>query len=200
MDGRSVVRVTPRADGSTGPEESRAVEAKVEESACVHQTSIFWHPRIIAEYAQLFINLALVCFVVYIFVSVFYMLQRDVQSRIEQIVRTEVNKVEMCEKNYVQNQCDPAVRVPALEDLCTEWFQCINNGKVATLRSHYTFRSAKLWAQTIADIINAFVDEIKIKAFVFLLVTIVLAITVMNAMFSNLISSYSIQSTQKTVT
>ena len=190
MDGRSVVRVERTAAGSR--EEHGAAE-KDPRSVVAADNSILMHPRIIAEYIQLFVNLTVVCLVVYAFISVFYMLQRDVQARIDQMVRAEVNRVELCEKNYVQNQCDPAVRVPALEELCTEWFQCINTGKVTTLHSHYTFKSAKLWAQTIADIINAFVEEIKLKAFVMILVTIVLAITVVNAMFSNLIASYSRQ-------
>lgn len=157
----------------------------------VRTDSIFLHPKIIAEYIQLSLNILITLFILYFVMHLFLMLKNDVQSKINQIVRFEINKVKICEKNYLQNQCDPALRVPALEELCSEWFECINNGNILTNKSYYSFKSAKLWVQTIAEIINTFVDEIKFKAFAFLLISILFSVIIINTTFSSLISSYS---------
>lgn len=149
--------------------------------------SIFREPSIIAAYVQLLINILIASIVFYIVVHLFCMIRNDVQKKINQIIRIEVNKVKICEKNYIMNRCDPEVRVPALEEVCSEWFECINEGEIVTKNNFYTLRSAKLWTQTIAEIINTFVEEIKIKSF--LIVLILSSIVVLNVIFSRLITS-----------
>ncbi|SMN22751.1 similar to Saccharomyces cerevisiae YGL247W BRR6 Essential nuclear envelope integral membrane protein required for nuclear envelope morphology [Maudiozyma saulgeensis] len=154
------------------------------------EDSIFRHPSIIAAYVQLLINVLIALSICYMLVHVFYMLKNDVQTKIDYIIRSEINKVKLCEKHYLMNQCAPELRVPALEEVCSEWFQCINDGKVVTDNNFYTLRSAKLWIQTIADIINTFVEEIKIKALVVIITTILLSIITINVAFSRLITTY----------
>lgn len=152
--------------------------------------SIFRHPGIVAAYVQLLINIIIALLICYLLVHVFYMLKNDVQTKIDQIIRIGINKVKLCEKHYSMNQCAPELRVPALEEICSEWFACINDGKIVTDNSFYTLRSAKLWIQTIADIINTFVEEIKIKALVVIITTILLSIITINLVFSRLITTY----------
>lgn len=158
-------------------------------SGYVIHRSVFREPSIIAAYVQLLINVLIALGIFYILVHLFYMIRNDVQKKIDQIIRIEINKVKLCQKNYLMNQCDPEVRVPALENICSEWFQCINDGEIITKNNFYTLRSAKLWTQTIADIINTFIEEIKLKAFIFIIILIVSSITAVNVIFSKLITS-----------
>lgn len=170
-------------------EKNHLKERKNKQKEYITHSSLFREPSIIAAYVQLLINVLIAGGLFYMLVHLFYMIRNDVQKKIDQIIRIEINKVKLCEKNYLMNQCDPAVRVPALENICSEWFQCINDGEIITKNSFYTLRSAKLWTQTIADIINTFIDEIKLKAFIFIIILILSSITAVNVIFSRLVTS-----------
>lgn len=76
--------------------------------------------------------------------------------RVQEAASEVVAQIANCHKNYMQNQCAPNFRVPAMELSCTEWERCMNQDPAKVSR-------AKVSAATIAEILNGFVNELHWK-------------------------------------
>lgn len=61
-----------------------------------------------------------------------------------------------CAEQYAINRCEPDQRVPQLFEVCAKWERCMKAPKQAV--------TAKLIAQTLAEVINAFVSPLSLKA------------------------------------
>lgn len=86
-----------------------------------------------------------------------------------------------CKKNYESNECAPELRVPALEELCNEWSECMNSQNI--LKLAHLRHSAKFWAQTIAEVMNAFTDTISTKTIIYIVGITSVLIIVTNMTF-----------------
>ena len=140
-------------------------------------------PNVLSGYIQLFLNLCIVLSIFWAVIRFILMLKNDVDSRIQRLVSAEQMKLKKCERDYIQNNCDPEVRVPALEALCEQWSECMRNSELVDI-NNYTSMSAKLWAQTLAEVINAFSKEISIRSLAFLFICSCSIIVVTNVAFA----------------
>ena len=68
-----------------------------------------------------------------------------------------------CRKDYIENQCDPSLRRPALEKYCTELEKCFAR------RSDNSVHSSHMTAELIAKILNGFVEGLELKTIIFIL-------------------------------
>lgn len=126
-----------------------------------------WHhnlPYILSTYLQLAFNAGLLLAA--------GMLARaykaDVEIHMSETAATIARKAAQCAELYVQNECRPGLRRPALEEYCEELEECMERDPEAV-------KSFSAHAALLAGFINDFLDPLSFKA-IFLLVAIGLAI------------------------
>ena len=119
-------------------------------------------PSILSWWAQLVVNLSLFSLAVYVVFGFIATIRSEFDHAAEE--RSDVILAEMatCAKNYVDNKCTGGIRLPALETVCENWERCMNRDPAKVGR-------AKVSAQTMAEIINNFIDPISWKAIVYAL-------------------------------
>ncbi|KAL4877754.1 Di-sulfide bridge nucleocytoplasmic transport domain-containing protein [Aspergillus karnatakaensis] len=141
-------------------------------------------PNILSWWAQLFVNLSLfslAAYVVYGFVSA---IRTEFDQAAEEASDTILAEMAKCAQNYVDNRCGGGDRLPALETVCENWDRCMNRDPAKVGR-------AKVSAQTMAIIINSFIDPISWKAIAFFLATISTVGVVSNWSFRSFRSRYN---------
>lgn len=143
------------------------------------------HPSLLAAYAQLIANTALASAALYLGVRFILLVNRDVDEKLRKKAAVAVSTALECKRHYEANRCEPGQRAPALEQQCSEWFECKNKVHDTQDSQH----SALLWAETLAEIINAFLKPISIKSLLILLVSTCGIIIVSNTAFG----SYKVQ-------
>ena len=119
-------------------------------------------------------------------------IRKDVDVKLEIEMLQHLRKIDQCKYNYQINECDPGVRVRALDKLCEEWYECMTVGDALSKNSKFTKKRAALWAETLGEILNAFINSIKIKTWGLLMISItmsILAINVSAAVIKNLTNS-----------
>ncbi|KAI8391806.1 Di-sulfide bridge nucleocytoplasmic transport domain-containing protein [Radiomyces spectabilis] len=104
------------------------------------------------------INLVLFLFALYLAIQFASALKRDVIRKLEIYESDMLDETIHCNKLYAANMCDPSTRRPHMEDQCKTWEQCIH-------RPMWIGRT-KVLAETFAEILNSFVDEISIKTII----------------------------------
>mgnify|MGYP000222772140 CR=1 FL=1 len=85
-------------------------------------------------------------------------------------------EISHCSRQYVDNRCSPEMRVPAMEKACMEWETCMSRDPAATSRS-------RLFAETIAEILNGFFGAISTKTYICLISGAVMVVVFFNAAF-----------------
>lgn len=116
-------------------------------------------PSILSWWAQLFVNLLLFSLAVYVVFSVVSTIRAEFEQAAQGAKDEILETMSRCADNYVSNKCASGDRLPALKDLCMNWDQCMSQDPDKVGR-------AKVSAQTMAMIINSFIDPISWKAFV----------------------------------
>ncbi|PWW77585.1 hypothetical protein C7212DRAFT_277586 [Tuber magnatum] len=117
-------------------------------------------PIIASQYLQLFFNLSMVLLLLYAVFCFYLTVRRDVDQKVEEYSAEIVQEMSQCAKEYVDNRCDPNMRVPAMEIRCAAWERCMNRDPTQIGR-------AKVSAETFADIINSFIEPISYKTMFF---------------------------------
>ena len=116
-------------------------------------------PHILSYYAQFVLNLFIVFFCIYITYSFWSTIRSDVDAKSEAVVAETLAEMAVCTQNYVENRCDRAFRVPAMETVCESWERCMN-------KDAYSVGRARVSAHTFAEIFNSFLEPISYKAMV----------------------------------
>lgn len=181
MELRSVFR---RADGVVANqklESGGVLEGEPQQNARSPGQSIWLNPRLIAEYMQLLFNSIIGVIALYLVIKFILMVRNDVNLKLEHDVREAFDKIATCKSNYVRNQCEPHMRVPALEMRCDEWSKCMDDEVLPG--SDYQW--AKAWARTLAGVINSFFEAFSVRSFLFILISIVGIIFVTNTSFGS---------------
>jgi hypothetical protein len=117
-------------------------------------------PYIISGYLQLFFNCFLVTLVLYITIQFMKTVRRDVELKVEEYKSIILSEIAQCSKHYLDNRCHPDERVPAMDKACNTWQVCMN-------RDPTEISWTKISAETIAEIINGFVEPISYKTMIF---------------------------------
>ncbi|ODQ74255.1 hypothetical protein LIPSTDRAFT_69827 [Lipomyces starkeyi NRRL Y-11557] len=120
-------------------------------------------PFVFASYLQLIFNVFLVLVMLYLIMSFVLMIRHDISRKIEEYTDEALVKIEQCRKDYLVNGCMPGYRVPAVEDVCDAWQICMN-------RDANDVGRARVSAQTVAEIVNSFIEPISYKTMLFVLV------------------------------
>ncbi|SCV04735.1 LAME_0H20824g1_1 [Lachancea meyersii CBS 8951] len=150
--------------------------------------SRYWtDPRVLSEYLQLIFNAVVVSGVLYLCVRFVQLINRDVDKKLQVQAAAAVRTVVECRNKYVKNRCQPDQRAPWLESQCLYWSRCMNQEVPEATDPQ---RSAVVWAETLAEIINGFLKPISVKSLSILLISTCGIIIVSNMAFKTYRVSY----------
>ncbi|KAI9785410.1 MAG: hypothetical protein M1816_000425 [Peltula sp. TS41687] len=133
-------------------------------------------PHILSYYAQFFLNVFLVFFFIYIIYSFWSTIRSDVDKKSDLVAAETLAEMAACAHQYVENRCDRATRVPAMESVCDSWERCMKKDPSQVGR-------ARVSAHTFAEIFNSFVEPISYKAMFFSLVMVFGCVAISNFAF-----------------
>ncbi|KAI9305933.1 Di-sulfide bridge nucleocytoplasmic transport domain-containing protein [Cunninghamella echinulata] len=111
-------------------------------------------------------QLALFSILLYVGLQFVFALNEDVKSKMTIYESESLERYFICSQEYDRNRCHPSTRLPAMEEECRQWQQCL-----------YTpawVGKTKVLAETFAEIINGFIDTISLKAIIVLGIIIIL--------------------------
>ncbi|KAI8390953.1 Di-sulfide bridge nucleocytoplasmic transport domain-containing protein [Radiomyces spectabilis] len=97
--------------------------------------------------------------ILYVLLKVILTVRKDFEIKAQQQSAEILRSITQCAAEYRRNHCDPATRVPYMEEACNKWQACMD-------RDHMIVARAKVSAETIAEIINSFVEPISYKTMV----------------------------------
>lgn len=106
-------------------------------------------PAIFLTYLQLLFNITMIALVVYSTVQFLYVLQSDLEKHIENQSQLLLTDIIHCSREFFKNGCGSSLMAPALEPMCDDWEQCMNQDTNNILKS-------KESAVILADILNNF--------------------------------------------
>lgn len=88
-----------------------------------------------------------------------YTLLADIQARLASLGSELRAEILQCAKAYVDNRCEPEMRIPAMERRCAGWEECMGREVVVVGKT-------RVVAETLAEVVNGFVDVISFKTMV----------------------------------
>jgi hypothetical protein len=124
-------------------------------------------PSVLSTWFQLLVNSLLGLSFLYVIYIIYSGVQADVNIEASKYEAEALRDISLCHKQYTENRCDPATRVPAMEHACGNWYACMN-------RDPKQIAKASVTARTFANIFNSFVQEFSYKSmvcFTFFLIT-----------------------------
>lgn len=127
---------------------------------------------VLAGYVQLAFDATVLALVIAMVVKFALVVQDDVRCKVQERLAANLRSVADCKRSYELNECLPGMRVPALEESCDKWLHCMNED-VEQLK--HGSGSGALWAKTMGEILNSFVEPISIRS-AFLMLFVVCAI------------------------
>lgn len=181
MELRSVYRRTDGVLANQRLESGGVLEGELQQDARLTRRNIWLSPSLIAEYIQLLFNFIIGIIGLSLAIKFILMIRNDVNLKLEHEVREALDKIATCKLKYFKNQCEPHMRVPALEARCNEWSKCMND----EVMPGSDYQWAKAWARTLAEVINAFFEAFSIRSFLFILISLVGIIFVTNTSFGS---------------
>ncbi|GAA5824240.1 hypothetical protein JCM11251_001579 [Rhodosporidiobolus azoricus] len=126
-------------------------------------------PYVLLGYLQ-FGSLTLLAVLVLSLLLLFlYTLYNDIITRLSSLTLELRAEILQCAKSYVDNRCAPETRLPAMESRCAAWEECMNREVVVGGKT-------RVVAETLAEVVNGFVDVISFKTMLFVLLTLALTI------------------------
>ncbi|KAJ2673426.1 hypothetical protein GGI25_004688 [Coemansia spiralis] len=166
-------------DNDSDSEASRHEQAPPRENAPKAHIRLQMHrdlPLVISGYLQLGFNIIMALVVLYIVAQVLLTIHRDVNAKVQEYSAEILQEIAACSKQYLSNHCDPQLRVPAMEQLCSVWESCMHRDptKVGRLR---------VSAETLAEIVNGFIEPISFKTMCFFVLCFVGTLVVSNFAF-----------------
>lgn len=87
-----------------------------------------------------------------------------------------MHKISECQTSYLTNRCDPDTRIPAMQSLCTEWEKCM-------AKDPKEIGKLKVFTETLAEIVNKFIEPLSYKSMFFLIVLILGVLFITNFAF-----------------
>jgi hypothetical protein len=134
-------------------------------------------PSVLSFYLQLLVNLFLGCGFMYLLYAAWSGIMNDVNIESHKSMVEVMVEIGACAKDYNENRCAPATRVPAMENICNNWEKCMQRDPKKVARASVT-------ARTFAMIFNSFVEEFSYKSMVFLTFLISFSIFLINIISS----------------
>lgn len=116
-------------------------------------------PHILCHYAQVLLNFFLVTFCMYIIYSFWSTIKSDVDEKAREAAHEIMAEMAGCTREYKDNKCDSATRVPAMEAVCNNWEKCMKQDPSLVGR-------ASVSAYTFAGVLNSFFEPLHWKTVV----------------------------------
>ncbi|KAK4701837.1 hypothetical protein P7C70_g4389, partial [Phenoliferia sp. Uapishka_3] len=98
-----------------------------------------------------------------------YTLYTDIKDRLSSLTTEMRAEILQCAKAYVDNRCAPQTRMPALARQCSGWEECMGRDPNLVGRT-------RVVAETLAEVVNGFVDVISFKTMLFVMAILSLTI------------------------
>lgn len=150
----------------------------IEEERIRRRGSESFRPDVLAGYVQLAFDGALLSLVIAMVVKFMMVVRDDVRYKVRERVAARLRSIADCRRFYEQNGCLPGLRVPALEESCDRWFHCMNQD---VEKLEQGTGSGALWARTLGEILNSFVEPISMRS-AFLMLTVICAVVLVTNM------------------
>lgn len=115
-------------------------------------------------------------------------IKSDVDRKIAKNVSRLIYEINTCKKDYFRNNCSPEIRVPALEDKCSMWDDCMSQDPQSVITSAAYF-------EVIADCMNAFFQNLTFRTICGVSGTLFVCVVLPNLVFSRMRSSTTINKT-----
>lgn len=136
-------------------------------------------PRIWAAYLQLAFNASLLLVALFLVFEFIVTVRNDVKHKLRAQMVASLTRIGKCQKNYDDNGCLPDTMVPALDRLCDEWLHCMQQDS----RELHLYQSGRLWAETLAEILNSFVEPISLRSILVIVSSACVLVMVTNVAF-----------------
>lgn len=115
-------------------------------------------PDNLFRWIKFLVNFFLISIFAYIGWAIVDTVRGDIRSANEEARLELIGKMARCQNQYTVNECSTKV-LPALEDMCNEWSECMMQNPESIMR-------VKVTAKQIAEIINEFSEAMNLKAWV----------------------------------
>lgn len=116
-------------------------------------------PQILSFYAQLGLNLFFIASIMLLVYTFWSTIRSDVHKKANEAVADLLAEMAVCAQQYTANRCEPATRVPLMEQICSGLEKCMQ-------QDPKNVGVARVSAHTFAEIFNGFVEPISYKAMV----------------------------------
>ncbi|KAH6973189.1 Di-sulfide bridge nucleocytoplasmic transport domain-containing protein [Ilyonectria sp. MPI-CAGE-AT-0026] len=123
-------------------------------------------PDNLFRWIKFLVNFFLISIFAYIGWAIVDTVRGDIRSANEEARLELIGKMARCQNQYTVNECSTKV-LPALEDMCNEWSECMMQNPESIMR-------VKVTAKQIAEIINEFSEAMNLKAWGFFFAILVL--------------------------
>ncbi len=136
-------------------------------------------PHVVSGYVQLFFNISYPLLLIYWLYSFGSSMSSDVEKKVQLFSAEVMEQIAKCSRDYRENRCDPATRVPALISACQAWEECMNRDP------HLVAKRSGISAQIVGETMEGFFSALSWKTIVALscvMVGIVLTLYLMSTM------------------
>lgn len=106
---------------------------------------------LMAAYLSLILNTFLIFLFIALVVKLVLAVKNDITVKSLNLLEENRFKIRECQRQYLVNKCHPSERVPALEDQCQEWEQCLTKDP---LREELTKVVVRVASDTIEEFLN----------------------------------------------
>jgi len=135
-------------------------------------------PYVLSGYFQLLFNIALPAFFLYWLYSFGSSIASDVEKKVQLFSEEVMEQIAKCSRDYRENRCDPATRVPALISACQAWEECMNRDP------HLVAKRSGISAEIFGETINSFFNVLSWKSIASLVMLVVGVAVMFNFTFS----------------
>jgi hypothetical protein len=173
--GREKETQTDNVDATTEEVETKTVTETMDQGTATAERSQNM-PYLVSTYLQLLFNVSLILIALYVVSSTLITFWRDVDKRIEAYSSELLVDVSQCTRLYLENDCRPDIRPPALHEECTRLEKCMD-------MDVGSIRRMKVSAETLAEIIDSFVNSFSYKTLGVVIFALIGASYVANVVF-----------------
>eukprot|EP00762_Andalucia_godoyi_P002378 ANDGO_02668.mRNA.1 Nucleus export protein brr6 len=113
-------------------------------------------PRVVGTYAQMSFHIGIFALFGYVFYLLYASVQHDVELRVDEFSQDVLTQIGECQRQWRENRCDDPNRPPVLATTCALWEQCMRRDPRMVART-------RISAETVATIINSFVEPLSTK-------------------------------------
>ncbi|GAC96540.1 hypothetical protein PHSY_004120 [Pseudozyma hubeiensis SY62] len=140
-------------------------------------TNFMDKPELLLGYAQFIFNATILWAFLYLLYNFVRMVQKDVAEKVRSYEMDTLSEITACAAAYTANRCGTELQAPALANACKNWERC-------SARDPAVVGTARVTAETFAEILNGFVDSVSWKTMFFTLVCFSIVVGATNSFLS----------------